>query len=403
MVKTLDTNDRARLRELLERRFSLEELETLAFDLGVDYNQLAHTTTTQLSRELVSYFERRGNLNSLITGVLSQRYDDFLTQLSTKLPPGSPRTKVQIILTQEVQYNPSEIIADLAAKLKIDVDEVELIGATWGSLRLLVGLPQDAANELVNSNVHALVRGKYHVISITAFDSLDATSQEAWRSTVRKGSEQPKRQPWWNSRTLKLVATVICAALVAIPFTNIAGFFGLWLIAAGASFIIIRIMFPPEKRAFPLFCWQVCIVSFLCAVLFYESATAGALSGKLDWFSNTLFASAAGQLIGSLFLGVLLGAPIVILPMLFRAYTGVVSMLALNQIYGISRWQALRLTLSLILNVQRPVISIEEGQIKEVKPEGWPVAVGGPAILLIRPYQLLFSLNAWAELGQRLG
>ena len=187
MAITLEPNDRAKLREHLEQRYSLDELETLVFDLGVDYNQLPHSTTTQLSRELVSYFERRGNLSSLITKMLGQRYDPFLANLSTKLSPSSPRKKVQIILAQDVDYNVNEIIVDLATKLKIDIDQVELIGATWGSLHLLLGLPEEAANALINSQVHDLVSGKYRVISIRTFDSLDAASQEAWRNIVREG------------------------------------------------------------------------------------------------------------------------------------------------------------------------------------------------------------------------
>jgi energy-coupling factor transporter ATP-binding protein EcfA2 len=191
MAITLDPDDRAKLRECLEQQFSLEELETLAFDLGIDSNKLLHTTAIQLSRELIGYFERRGNLNGLLTKMLSDRHDDALARLSAKLPPGSPRTKVQIIIAQNILENPSEIIVDLAAKLKIDVEQVELIGAAWGSLRLLVGLPQGAANILASSKVHDLVNGRYHVISITAFDSLDVASQEAWRLLFHNASRQP--------------------------------------------------------------------------------------------------------------------------------------------------------------------------------------------------------------------
>jgi hypothetical protein len=191
---TLDPNDRARLREFLEQRFNLDELETLAWDLGIDYNKLPHTTTVQLSRELIGYCERRSNLNCLIAKVLHQRPDADLMQLSTKLPAGSPRTKVQIVIAQDILENPNEIIADLATKLKIDLDQVELIGMARGSLRLLIGLPQDAASELVRSAVHDFVNGKYRVISITIFDSLDATSQEAWRILIHNTSRQSTPQ-----------------------------------------------------------------------------------------------------------------------------------------------------------------------------------------------------------------
>lgn len=80
MPTTLDPQDRAALRQILESRFSLEELKTLASDLGVDYNLLHHQTKSELSRELVDYFEHRGDLNRLVTAVQSQRPDAFPTR-----------------------------------------------------------------------------------------------------------------------------------------------------------------------------------------------------------------------------------------------------------------------------------------------------------------------------------
>ncbi|MCL5997859.1 MAG: hypothetical protein M1546_17665 [Chloroflexi bacterium] len=211
MAATLEPDDRAKVREFLQKRFSFEELETLAFDLGIDYNALPHTTTTELSMGLIGHFERRDNLNCLLTKALSQRYDCVVARISARLPPGSPRTKVQIIVAQDVLENLSVIVADLAAKLRIDVDQVELIGAAWGSLRLLVGLPQEASDTLVRSEIHGLVNGRYRVVSITAFGSLDTASQKAWRLlVVHRASWQPvpwnsavRRASWqpipWNS------------------------------------------------------------------------------------------------------------------------------------------------------------------------------------------------------------
>jgi hypothetical protein len=100
MAITLDPRDKASLRKILENRFSLDELKTLAFDLGVAYDRLPHETVTQFSMELVRYFEREGNLNCLVTAVQSQRHDDFLAQLSTKLPPCSPKAQPGGVMPQ---------------------------------------------------------------------------------------------------------------------------------------------------------------------------------------------------------------------------------------------------------------------------------------------------------------
>ena len=58
----LEQEDRAKLRKFLEERFTLDELATLAFDLGVDHQTLPQATTAQLSMALIDYFERRGDL-----------------------------------------------------------------------------------------------------------------------------------------------------------------------------------------------------------------------------------------------------------------------------------------------------------------------------------------------------
>jgi diacylglycerol kinase len=52
---------------------------------------------------------------------------------------------------------------------------------------------------------------------------------------------QGQHKHWWNRRAFRIIMVAIGAALVAIPFANIADFFGLWLVVAGTSFIIIRI------------------------------------------------------------------------------------------------------------------------------------------------------------------
>jgi hypothetical protein len=88
MAVTLAPNDRTQLREFLVQRFTLEELKTLTFDLGIDYNNLPHATTIELSRELIGYCEHRGRLRELVEEVLHQRPNDDLRRLSARLFDG---------------------------------------------------------------------------------------------------------------------------------------------------------------------------------------------------------------------------------------------------------------------------------------------------------------------------
>ena len=58
--------DRVRLRQVLSDGFNLEELRTLAFDLGVDYDDLAGGGKSAKIIELITYFERRGKYGELV-------------------------------------------------------------------------------------------------------------------------------------------------------------------------------------------------------------------------------------------------------------------------------------------------------------------------------------------------
>ena len=61
------------LRPILVDRFDLEELRTLCFDLGVDYDSLRGEGKEAKARELVGYIERRGRLDELETRIKQLR------------------------------------------------------------------------------------------------------------------------------------------------------------------------------------------------------------------------------------------------------------------------------------------------------------------------------------------
>jgi hypothetical protein len=58
--------DLAKLRQMLATQFSEEELRTLCFDLGVDYDDLRGESKTDKARELILYLEHRVRLADLI-------------------------------------------------------------------------------------------------------------------------------------------------------------------------------------------------------------------------------------------------------------------------------------------------------------------------------------------------
>jgi hypothetical protein len=177
----LEPTDRAQLRQFLVAHFSLEELKNLAFDLGVDFELFAHQTKLEFARGLIAYFERRETLSGLVTEILRQRHDEGLAQLLAKLPASTPSKKIQIIASEEVLEDVSSLLDELARKLKISRNEVALVGAAWGSARLLISVPEDTINPQALSGLFGLGEGQYEIVSIEAFDALDLDNQKAWR------------------------------------------------------------------------------------------------------------------------------------------------------------------------------------------------------------------------------
>lgn len=151
-----------------------------------------HETKQQLSLELVAFFERREKLACLTTEVIKRRPNNELAPLLGKLSPCSPFKKVQIILPVDLLENASGWLGEFAARLGVAVDDVVLIGAASGSMRLLVCLPQKIVEILVESGIHSLADKRLGIFSITAFDSLDNVNKTAWYYTV--STRPPERQ-----------------------------------------------------------------------------------------------------------------------------------------------------------------------------------------------------------------
>jgi hypothetical protein len=63
------------LHRLLAKHFDLEELRTVAFDLGVDWDELGGETKSARARELIAYLQRRNRLGDLMTAIETSRPD----------------------------------------------------------------------------------------------------------------------------------------------------------------------------------------------------------------------------------------------------------------------------------------------------------------------------------------
>jgi Effector-associated domain 7 len=58
---------------VLVDKFSLDEIEQLAFQIKIDFDQIAGNTKQSKARELVQYLERRSRLGELVNAIRTER------------------------------------------------------------------------------------------------------------------------------------------------------------------------------------------------------------------------------------------------------------------------------------------------------------------------------------------
>ena len=210
-------NVRSRLRHFLTEYFSLSELKDLCFDLGVDYEMFPHQTKSDLSRELLAYFERTQNLSCLVAEMVKQRPEEELVTLLAELGSCSPRSKVQIVLPVDKLRNRKKLLSELAQVLGVAPDEVMLIATASGSARLLVSLPADAAERLIALNPDHL-GDAYEITSISAYESLPPEEQTAWREAALRGKPPT---PFFGLSGLVLILAVFVVGALVVGVTMV--------------------------------------------------------------------------------------------------------------------------------------------------------------------------------------
>jgi hypothetical protein len=144
-----------RLREMLVKRFSVEELRTLCFDLGLEYDGLPGDGKEAKARELVAYLERRDRIpeleeksKRLRPDLESVRRESEQTPVAVK-PPVSPRLPP----TSQETINQQEAV-DLFCDLMRPDSDLRV-------LRLLGG-PKLGKTHLVTRVFPSIAHKEYH-------------------------------------------------------------------------------------------------------------------------------------------------------------------------------------------------------------------------------------------------
>lgn len=195
----------------------------------------------------------------------------------------------------------------------------------------------------------------------------------------------PAPSRWRNRITLALLIELTLlsiAFIVKLLGDPVLPFF----IAVISPLIIVLWLVSRERRRFGLFVWLIYAVWCTAAVklfaFFTEVDGREAFGGVISAFIGSDVARA----VVSALLAAAIAALLVVAPIYLEAAFTAHWVLGLTGIYNITHRQATRLLLSLILNANPPVIIVEEGQIKESRPKGWPDKIGGPALVVVRPY-----------------
>jgi hypothetical protein len=182
-MNMLTNEERAELLRLLEERFNLTELKNLTFVLSGNYEQFQHDTLPDFARELLLFCERRGLVSCLLNEVRKQRPDkgDWLAKLLAKLAPCYEGQKIQVIVAETLLERVQDLLEGLARELGVPVTAITVVGAAWGSMRLLLDMPTTAIDFTRFKQIAALGNGRYHILSIEAYTFLPLEAQKTWQ------------------------------------------------------------------------------------------------------------------------------------------------------------------------------------------------------------------------------
>ncbi len=189
-MSNITGQDRRFLHCFLTERFNLSELKTLAYYEGYPFEDYPHSTISDMAREMLQYFEREGRLSAFVHAMLQERPDNELARIYAALPPTeqAARVKLELIIRDAGRESAQEIRDRIAYALGWRREDVGIIMAVAGSLRLLLSVPAQKAPALLALARNPQAWRPYEVVSAKLYEQLTEVEQERWRRLV---TEQP--------------------------------------------------------------------------------------------------------------------------------------------------------------------------------------------------------------------
>jgi hypothetical protein len=163
----------------------MEQVETLAYELGINSELLSKPNLTVFSRELLQYCEKNDKVGCLLLGALKEKPDPSVAAICQRAPSCTPEVKLEVIIRDAGMKNLREALLDFLASYGLKPGEVSVVGAAAGSLRILISVPAEVAEHILAHPVRDLAQGRYHIEAIRRYDGLSPEEQLQWRAQAR--------------------------------------------------------------------------------------------------------------------------------------------------------------------------------------------------------------------------
>ena len=154
------------------------------------------------------------------------------------------------------------------------------------------------------------------------------------------------------------------------------------------TLFIVRFRLPPKWRRLLTVIWIILAIALVVGIPLYRRLDTPDMTTTIahNVFLRFLIGATWSRVLWSATAGLLAGICLVWGPLLAVMYVSSEWLLAMRETYGVTRWQALRLLISLVLNVNYPYYVIEDGEMTLVRPKGVLDRFGGPGVAVVKPY-----------------
>ncbi|MEJ2554808.1 MAG: hypothetical protein P8186_00970 [Anaerolineae bacterium] len=151
--------------------------------------------------------------------------------------------------------------------------------------------------------------------------------------------------------------------------------------------VFVLVLLNPDHRKFGMFLFLNLVLAIVISAFVQGQLTGNARIVRAVQ-DSTLLNFLLGGLVEGIFWSIVMGVIgallVTGLPLLTVSYASAVYVLALHEVDGVNRWDALRYVLTLILGINLPFMVIENGQALVTREAAKINIIGGPGELIIK-------------------